>query len=78
MAEEYIQVLQIPPKAVRDALHVAYAVSYKLDYLATWNLRHLASSATMKRLTEHNLSRGWHIPLIVTPEYFLPDDEEQP
>jgi hypothetical protein len=50
---------------------------YELDYVVTWNLRHLASAVTMKRMTEFNLSKGWHIPLIVTPEYFLPPDEEQ-
>jgi hypothetical protein len=39
-----------PAKATDDAFHLAYASVYQLDYLLTWNLRHLANAYVMKRL----------------------------
>jgi hypothetical protein len=68
LAVEYVALLKLPGKAVADALHVGYATVFEIDYLLTWNMRHLASSLTMKRLTEYNLANGLSVPLIVTPE----------
>ena len=68
LSAEYVRLLKIPPKAAVDALHVAYASVFEVDYLVTWNMRHLASSLTMRRLTEYNVGNGWHTPLILTPE----------
>jgi len=71
LAARYIEVLQLPPKALNDAVHLGYAVVFEMDYLATWNMRHLANSLTMRRITEYNVSEALHIPLLVTPEYLL-------
>ena len=68
LSAEYVRLLKLPPKAVTDAVHVAYASVFEIDYLVTWNMRHLASSLTMRRLTEYNLANGLHVPLILTPE----------
>jgi predicted nucleic acid-binding protein len=68
LSTEYVQLLTLPPKAISDALHIAYATVYGIDYLVTWNMRHMASSLTMRRLTEYNLANGLAVPLIVTPE----------
>lgn len=71
LAAEYVILLQLPPKAINDSLHIAYAVVFGAEYLVTWNLRHLASSLTMRQITAFNIGRGLHVPLIVTPEYLL-------
>ena len=34
----------IPPKAVRDAAHIAVATVHELDYLLTWNCTHIANA----------------------------------
>ena len=34
----------IPPRAVRDAAHVAVAAVNDVDYLLTWNCKHLANA----------------------------------
>ena len=79
LAAEYVRLLSLPPKALTDAMHVAYASVARVDYLATWNMRHLASSLTMRRLTTFNVDRGLHVPLIVTPEYLnLLDRPDEP
>ena len=50
LAEVYAQELGIPRKARADALHVAYAVFYEMDYLLTWNCTHLANAHVRVKL----------------------------
>jgi hypothetical protein len=57
--------------ATTDLAHFAYAVAYNLDYLVTWNCRHIANGQVIKRLTKVNEAIGRPIPLIVTPEELL-------
>ncbi len=33
----------VPSKAAEDALHIAIATLYGVDYLLTWNCRHIAN-----------------------------------
>jgi hypothetical protein len=40
----------LPAKAKADAVHLAMASVYRLDYLLTWNLRHLANATILARL----------------------------
>lgn len=34
----------VPPRAIRDAAHIAVAAVHQVDYLLTWNCRHLANA----------------------------------
>jgi predicted nucleic acid-binding protein len=76
LSRDYISLLSFPPKAYNDAVHLVYAVSFEIDYVVTWNMRHLANSKTMRAMTEFNIARGFHVPLIVTPEYLVDQGEE--
>ena len=61
----------IPPQAIRDAAHIAVAAVHAIDYLLTWNCRHLANAQIMRR-TEHVCQRlSEHMPLICTPEELM-------
>jgi predicted nucleic acid-binding protein len=72
LALEYARELNIPRRALTDAYHLAFAVQYEVDFLLTWNCAHLANGVTRSRLQKVNLGRGWHLPVIVTPEELLP------
>src|SRR5438093_203535 len=50
LAEEFIQSGALPTKAGRDAYHVAASAVHRLDYLATWNCRHIANAQVLKKL----------------------------
>jgi hypothetical protein len=64
-----------PDKAAVDALHVAIAATNGMDYLLTWNCRHLAN-ATMRLLIEDVCREaGFEPPVICTP-YELPGEED--
>jgi predicted nucleic acid-binding protein len=72
IAEIYQTRKVMPKPPVRDALHVAFASYYRMDYLLTWNCRHLANANKMRHLETINLAIGLALPLIVTPLMLLP------
>ena len=58
----------IPQKAAADALHIAIATVQGMDYLLTWNLRHLANAAVRNTIADACRQRGYEPPVICTPE----------
>ena len=62
-----------------DALHLAYASFYKIDFLLTWNCNHLANANKRKHIRVINTRLNLAIPDIITPlELFseTTDDDE--
>lgn len=57
----------IPAKAEGDALHVAIAAVHGMDYLLTWNCKHLANIKLRVRFARALEERGYSMPEIVTP-----------
>ena len=45
LAERLIERKAIPRQAVEDALHIAVATVGGMDYLVTWNFKHIANAA---------------------------------
>jgi predicted nucleic acid-binding protein len=68
MARIYIERLKIPPKALRDAAHLAIASVHNIDYLVTWNCVHIANGEIIKQLLKVNEALGIKTPVICTPE----------
>jgi hypothetical protein len=67
----YASRLGLAGAGVIDVPHFAFAVAYGMDYLVTWNCRHIANGEVIKRLTLLNRDLGRHTPIIVTPEELL-------
>ena len=66
-----------PPSA--DALHLALASFYRMDFLLTWNCRHIANANKTKHLEVLNQGMGLAVPKLITPYQLLPwekTDEE--
>jgi hypothetical protein len=60
----------LPEKARADAAHVAVATVHRVDYLLTWNCKHIANAATLPAVYRLLADQGYTPPLIVTPEEF--------
>ena len=56
------------PAAAGDALHVAFATVDRVDYLVSWNVRHLANINKIEHLQRICRRVGYFPPQIVTPE----------
>ena len=64
----------LPSKARTDAQHVAVATVFAVDYLMTWNCKHIANADRLPLIYSTLRSEGFDPPLIVTPEEFSNDD----
>ncbi|MCC6581720.1 MAG: hypothetical protein IT440_14910 [Phycisphaeraceae bacterium] len=68
VAEFLIGPGMLPAKDVDDTVHLTVATVHRLDFLLTWNLRHLAN-AQVARAAYHRLrTRGYEPPTICTPD----------
>jgi hypothetical protein len=71
----YFTFFKLPERALFDAFHLAVAVFYEMDFLLTWNCKHLANANTRIRLLEYNNKAGLKIPDLCTPEELFPEEE---
>ena len=76
-AHGYIQAGIVPNRFLPDALHIAYASCYRIDYLVTWNCSHLANVKKRRAVAFFNTSAGLFVPEIVTPEFFREEEDEE-
>ncbi len=65
----------IPMKAADDAVHIAVASVHEIDYLLTWNCKHIANPHTRERMRMKINDSGYRMPVMCSPEEFLNDDE---
>jgi len=63
----------IPIEATEDALYVALAAAHGMDYLLTWNCRHIANATMRNRIADVCAASGFEAPVICTPEELLED-----
>ncbi len=68
LAELLLKRGTLPLKAKADAFHIATATVHQMDYLLTWNCRHIANAEIYRKLTELCRAKGYEPPIICTPE----------
>ena len=66
LAAQFLRQSNLPLKAADDALHIAVATVYGLDYLLTWNCKHIANAQIQKKLAQISLNSGYELPIICT------------
>ena len=67
-----LQDLPLPIKAELDALHIALATVHGMDYLLTWNCKHIANAAMHRKIAAVCRREGFEPPVICTPEELMP------
>lgn len=73
LTELYIEKGVVPVGNAEDAAHLAFASIYRMEFLCTWNFKHLANVLALRRLRKVNEKRGLFVPQVCTPEE-LPGD----
>lgn len=76
LAKELLAANIIPAKAAEDALHICVATVHFVDYLLTWNCRHIANPEIQAQIAEHFQPKGLYLPFICTPEELLGEEDE--
>ena len=63
----------LPVKAAEDALHIAIGAVHRIEYLLTWNCRHIANATKRVAISAICEQSGYRTPIICTPEELLGD-----
>jgi len=77
IASEIMSRAILPPKASVDALHIAIVAHHEIQYLLTWNCKHIANAKLLPRIHGALADLGCPIPIICTPEEMVDDDSEE-
>ena len=67
LAESLIDQNAIPKQAAEDALHIAVAAVSGMDYLLTWNFKHIANAAMRANVELVCRLNGYEPPVICSP-----------
>jgi hypothetical protein len=68
LSEAFIKRAALPIKAAADALHIALATFHRINFLLTWNCKHIAN-AEMRPLIEGICRQnGFEPPVFCTPD----------
>ncbi len=73
LSAQFLTRSNLPPKASDDAVHIAAATVHSLDYLLTWNCKHIANAQIQRKLAQISLDFGYQLPIICTPYELLGD-----
>jgi hypothetical protein len=74
LAEQFLERSSLPAKADVDAVHIAASTVHGMDYLLTWNCKHIANAQIQIKLAEISLDSGYELPILCTPYELLGDE----
>lgn len=74
LAARLVESGAVPRKAAEDALHIAVAAVHGVDYLLTWNCKHIANATMRQAIESVCRAAGYEPPVICTPEELMNDE----
>jgi predicted nucleic acid-binding protein len=76
LADELTSRGAIPLSEPRDALHIAISAVHGVQYLVTWNFKHIANATMRGRIELVCRDAGFEPPIICTPEEMAGNDSD--
>jgi hypothetical protein len=73
LTDLYFRERIVPSQKAADAAHLAFASVYRIEFLCTWNFKHLANAFALRRLRALNEKQGLFTPYVCTPDELLGD-----
>ena len=64
----------VPANSARDALHIAIAATQGMDYLVTWNFKHINNASTRTIVVNVVSNSGLLCPVLCSPEELMGED----
>src|SRR5437870_3771995 len=71
LAAYYVRERLMPADDLGDAFHLAFATWYRIQYLLTWNCKHLANANKFEHIQVLNARRRLVSPALITPAQLL-------
>ena len=76
VANEILKEGILPPNKLLDALHIAVCVVCEIDYLVSWNFKHLANINKERKVLALTYKMGYLRPIrIITPLELMSDEK---
>lgn len=76
LARSLIVVGLVPVSVASDAVHIAIASVHRVDFLVTWNFKHIVNPHIQQRLRREVALAGFVLPVLCTPEELLNDEDD--
>ncbi len=71
LADTIVNRHALPKESHADALHISVAILYEMDYLLSWNCRHIANAERQKKIAQIIYQTGYNMPMLCTPEVLM-------
>jgi hypothetical protein len=71
LAIELIKRGAMPPKANVDAFHLSVAAVHHMEFLVSWNCRHLVNTHILNQAFRIFEQAGYNVPQVCTPDAFF-------
>jgi predicted nucleic acid-binding protein len=68
LANAYLKDSAIPEKYLDDARHIATGVFHEVDFIVSWNYRHMVNITVRRLINSTNLKMGYNAIEIISPE----------
>jgi hypothetical protein len=75
LADALLAGVPLPEKATIDAFHISVAAVNGVEYLLTWNCKHIANPALRPRIERICRDMGYEPPAICTPPELMEMDD---
>lgn len=75
IADMIVNMKILTKKSIDDCTHIGVAVSNGLDYLISWNFKHMVNIKTVNGVRAISILNGYKTIDLVTPTYFLGEED---
>jgi len=76
LADLLIARLAVPSSQPRDALHIATAAVHGVQFIVTWNFKHILNPHLQQQIADTCREAGYIPPVICTPEQLVETEDD--
>lgn len=76
LADDLLRSGIVPEKAASDAVHIAVAAVHAVEFLVTWNFKHIANPFLRERIRSRVVAHRFTMPTMCSPEELLTENED--
>ena len=77
LAHRLVDAGAVPERAAQDALHIGIAAVHGVEFLVTWNFRHIANAVAKPRIESVCRRAGVDPPVLCTPEELVATEADE-
>ena len=69
--------IRLPERSQADAYHIAIPSVHGMNYLVTWNCKHIANAFILRKIEQIVLAKGYIMPVVCTPEELMEEIQDE-